>query len=612
MNVKMTARIALSLLALLAMACGGGSGKGGWRKGSGSPPSLLFVTIDTWRWDYVGVSGSGKVKTPTLDKLASEGFYQKQVQTPCPLTTPAHATMLTGLLPLHHKVMSVGGYNLAKEVPTITQAFKAKGYSTAAFISSDVLAGKYGLDKGFDLYDENQLVTRGNSDWVGPTRDGALTTASFLERLHSLPPGVPAFFWVHYYDLHAPRRTRPAFNPQYPNDPYAAQVAFVDSQVKILLEAIAADTGRNWRVVIVGDHGEGLGDHHEDYHGSGLYETTLAVPMIIRPKPEEPLKHPAPWGLQDLDPTLRDWFDLPKNPVCDGVDLFGAGPGDRPLPSLTILPSLTYGVNPILGIRKGNYMYMRHGVEELYDLSSDMAELKDLAASEAQSALMEGLRKDCSSAFPDDQLQAVLTPTMKHNSEELANLASLGYVGGPIAKLNDLQKADMRAVIQDSDAFENAREDAFQRGNTKAVLALEPVLLKKYPHAAGLYKNFGLLHMRLGDTKEACDLFDRAVQLNPTDVDALGNLGGLLLAQGQVEKAQVVLESGLAIDESDAVIRKDLGILYSDYLDDPARSLPHYKRYLELRPNATDAAQIKDYIARMEKKYGTGAPAKKP
>jgi tetratricopeptide (TPR) repeat protein len=263
-----------------------------------------------------------------------------------------------------------------------------------------------------------------------------------------------------------------------------------------------------------------------------------------------------------------------------------------------------YSVNPVLGLRKGRFMYIRHGVEELYDLEADPSQLEDLSAEGSRGALLEELRRRCSAAFPADQLQAALTPTLRNTSAELANLASLGYLGGPIAELGQLQKADMRAVIKDNDDFEKAREEAYQNANPRALLQIEPALLKRYPRATGLYKTFGLIYLKKGDTEKAYELYDKATRLNPRDVECLGNLGGLCLAMGQTERAKVLLEAGLALDESDPVIRKDLGILYSDYLNDPAKSLPHYRRYLELRPDDPDAEKLRAYVARMEQKYG--------
>jgi arylsulfatase A-like enzyme len=219
----------LFALLLTAAACGGGhetvtEGHGAPASG---PPSLLLVTVDTWRWDYIGASGMGKVPTPALDRLARGGVYDAELETPCPLTTPSHATLFTGLLPLNHRILDCVSYSLPAELPTLAQAFKAKGYGTAAFISSQTLVRHFGLDRGFDHYDDGGMNRTSDSYWQTATRDGAITSAAALEYLKARAPTAPLFLWVHYFDLHIPHRARPAYDAKFPNA-YAAQVAFVD------------------------------------------------------------------------------------------------------------------------------------------------------------------------------------------------------------------------------------------------------------------------------------------------------------------------------------------------------------------------------------------------
>ena len=611
---KSTACVCLIALLCAALACGPSEKKGEAPSRGAQPPapavagpankagkpSLLLITIDTWRWDYVGASDSGRVATPNLDRLAREGVYEPECETPCPLTTPAHSSLLTGLLPLHHGVLDCISYALPARVPTLAEAFLGKGFTTAAFVSSLSLDKRYGLAHGFRTYDEGSMVNARGANPDRPERDGGETTDAARGYLSSQPSSVPLFVWIHYYDLHMPYRKRPSLEAAYPGRPYAAQAAFVDSEVGKLLEALGADKGRAWRIVIVGDHGEGLGDHHEMGHGTALYRSTLHVPLIIWPKPERALAHAKPWRLEDLAPTVRQWFALPAQ-AGDGQSLFAGEGAARFLASLTIQPSIQYGVNPCLGMRRGPLMYIRHGLEELYDLSADPEEARDLSRDQARKRDLEELRAACNEAFPPERLQAAASAAIQTQDADLNALRGLGYVGGFVPALKELQRADIQKVCEDEAAF-YAAEDAYKRDRAASPMkqAYES-LLASYPRAALFYQKFGIFLLSQDDREGAAIAFERAVKLNPRDTTSLVNLAGLELAAGKVERAKALYEAVLALDANDPVAHKNLGIIYQGFLKDPAQAVAHYKRYLELGPDA-DEDMIRKYIQDQEGK----------
>ena len=571
---------------------------------AGPPPSLLFISIDTWRWDHIGVSGQGKVETPTLDELARSGVYEPEVVVPCPLTTPSHASMFTGLVPTRHRVLDCVNYTLPRPLPHLQEAFRKKGYRTAAFVSGQTLLRRFGLDRGFDVYDDSGMRKRSEDDWMGATRDGLDTTRAALEEFDGLPASQPAFLWVHYFDAHAPYRPRPAYDRRYPGKPYRAQVAFIDDQVARLIDRVRRDEGRSWRIVIVGDHGEAFGDHHEIGHGFGLYRATEHVPLIICPVPERPLLHPRPWGITDLDPTIREWFGLPEVRDVDGASLFERGDPDRLLPALSLQSAFMFNVNPVLGIRKGNLYYMRHGVEELYDLSEDPAMLRNLARSAPHKKDLLEMRRFCNDVFPLEGLQELLFPTLESSPEELEQLQGLGYVGGLVPKLNALQRADIRDVLDHHNVLEAAKERSYQSGDWEHLVRAYRSFLKLYPTASNIYKNFGKHLVRLQRLDEARPVLEAAIRLNPEDADSLLNLGTLLLKKGEPGKARILLEKSVELAPEDPIVWKNLGILYDDYLGEPAKAIPYYRRYLELAPEGADAAGLREYLDRVAPEGG--------
>jgi tetratricopeptide (TPR) repeat protein len=352
-------------------------------------------------------------------------------------------------------------------------------------------------------------------------------------------------------------------------------------------------------VLVVGDHGEGLGDHGELAHGFALYRSTLHVPSILFPKPAKPLLHAKPWRMEDLGATVREWFDLTPLNASDGESLFDRGKDQRLLPSSTVLPSIQFSVNPSLGMRKGNLMYMRQGSEELYDLATDPDENRDLARDPTHRSDLEKLRAACDAAFPVERLQAVAVPTVENTPVELQGLQGLGYVGGFVPPFGNLQPADLHRVMEDDARFERIRETYRKDRNHEGMIQAYRTILDKYPRAAPYWKNYGLLLLQLGRQGDALPVFERAAQLNPRDAGSLVNLGSLYLIKGEVPKAKVLFELALAVNDTNAVAHKNLGIIYATTLKDPAKAVMHYKRYLELGPDA-DAKIIRDYVQRVE------------
>jgi choline-sulfatase len=595
--------IFLVLLFFAAGASGTAPSLPNQEQGSSEKQNFLLITIDTWRWDYIGASGAGKVATPSLDLLAKEGIYEREVVTPCPLTTPAHASIFSGLLPQRHGIMDCVGFTLKPGVATLAESFKKAGYRTAAFVSSDSVVKRFGLDRGFDHYDDTGIGKRSKDDWQYGTKDGALTTAAAVDYLKN-NRDKPLFLWVHYYDLHAPYRRRPAYDSRYPGNLYAAEAAFVDDQVGKMVAACGGHGAGNWRILIVGDHGEGLGDRGETGHGMALYRSTVHVPLIIYPRPGTQLMHERPWGLLDIDPTVLEWFGLPPQPGQDGESLFKKEASDRCIPMMTLMPTFTFAVEPALGIRKGHYSYISFSSEELYDLETDPSEQKNLASLPEMKRVLSTMRMKLDSTFPRSALQPVITPTLTNTPEELKSLMGLGYIGGSAPDLSNLQKVDMAAMLADWNFLQRNWEEGYKNKKPEQVKSAFSEMVKKYPNAPIILRTYGKFCLKTGDYAQALQTYERIVKNNNQDEEALVNLGTLYLMQGKADKARVVLETAVAINPDDPVCRKNLGLLYGDILKQPEKAIPHYRRYLELQPDSPDAAGIKAYITRETKTTG--------
>jgi arylsulfatase A-like enzyme len=594
----------MRLAMILALATG--APVGGWPDaGAAAPspaskapaPSLLLITIDTWRWDYIGASGAGRVRTPALDRLAGEGVYEREAVAPCPLTTPAHASLFTGLDIHHHGVLDCTTSRLDQGPATLAEVLRSKGLKTAAFVAGETLKRRYGLDRGFDLYDDSGMGNRSRGDWMAAGRDGAAVTEAVLSYLKTRGASVPLFVWAHYYDLHLPYRARPALDPLYPRDSYAAQAAFVDGQVGRLRSALEADAGRSWRVVVIGDHGEGLGERNEDTHGMGLYRATLHVPLIVWPRPARPFLHPRPWGLVDVLPTLRAWFDLPRGRGEDGESLFGEGRRDRWLTSATAEPTLMFGVAPFKGIRQSRYFYLKDGSEELYDLASDPGERNDLGRESAHRKVLESLRGISDRTWPRNWPSTGPAPSLPLKNEELENLQSLGYISGRVPSGRSLQHASVGKVLLDRSLWDRAREEAFKTRKGDGLMSLLARLVADYPASAFLHGDYGVRLAQAGNLQEAIRQMEDAIRLDARDGAGLANLGGLYLQDGRDGPAEACLKKALALDPANPMAHKNLGILHAEYRRDPGRAARHYREYLRLDPDSPDAPAIKAYLA---------------
>jgi arylsulfatase A-like enzyme len=593
--------------AVLALLCEGAAcrrpGKDPGRAASAVPParlfdqgasSLLLITIDTWRWDYLGASGAGRVETPNLDRLAREGIFEREAVTPCPLTTPAHASILTGLDPARHRVWDCALYTLPETIPTLAEDFHAAGFTTTAFVASETLNRRFGLHRGFGTYDEVAIRAEASEEWWTASRDGSEVTGAFLSFLRSQPADARLFAWVHYYDAHLPYRPRPDLDGRYPKDPYAAQVAFIDGEVGKLLSALR-EGGREWRVVVVGDHGEGLGDRGEITHGIGLYRSTLHVPLIIYPKPEKPLAHPKPWGLVDLRSTLLEWYGLPAARAGDGESLFSGEGKERVLYAVSLLPTLFFSADPSLGVRRGANFYLRHSAEELFDLDADPGEERDVNAAPAAADALKVLRELCNHKWPRNWYVSVLPSARRPSSEEARNLRSLGYIGGGPPAAAKIRSAAIGRMMKDHSDWELAREAVQASGRSDRLLELFPRLVGRYPDSFALRKDYGTRLGKAGRTREAIRQFEAAARLFAGDSVVLGNLGALYLEEGRIEAARSVLEESVAIDPDMAGPQKNLGIVYLDYLHQPDKAILHFKKYLEAGGDA-ESERIRAFI----------------
>ncbi len=245
-----------------------------------APPSVILISIDTLRADHLSAYGYSKIRTPHIDSFADGGTLFTQAEAQIPLTLPSHTSLFTSTYPFQNLVEE-NGERVPADAVTLASVLHSQGYKTAAFIGSDYLDRRYGLDQGFDDYDSPFGEETRNPLAASLRRDGTLVVRAARQWLDA-HRGQPVFAFVHLYDLHVPYALPPEVAQKQGISRYDAQLLYVDQVLgRFRQELEESGWWDKSLIIIFGDHGEGLGDHRETDHGYYIYESTLHVPLIL-------------------------------------------------------------------------------------------------------------------------------------------------------------------------------------------------------------------------------------------------------------------------------------------------------------------------------------------
>jgi choline-sulfatase len=281
------------------------------------PSAVVIVTLDTTRADRLSPYGFGGASMPSFDRLAREGVLFERAASVAPLTLPAHTSLFTGLFPPSHHVRDNADSPLSPVQVTLAESLRSRGFQTAAFVGSTILDADRGLAQGFDTYVDVSTALGLASQRRERPADAVIGDAvSWLESVQR----TPFFLWVHLNDPHCPHDPPEPYRSRY-LDPYTGELAFVDAQIGVLLDALSRrDLLKHAIVIIVGDHGESLGEHGERDHGLTLYQSVLRIPLIVRSPGLVPRRVDAPVRLIDVMPTVLDLLGV-EPPPMEGVSL---------------------------------------------------------------------------------------------------------------------------------------------------------------------------------------------------------------------------------------------------------------------------------------------------
>ncbi len=397
--------------------------------------NLLVITLDTTRADTIGTYG-GRAVTPTLDQLASTGVAFEQASTVAPLTLPAHCSLFTALFPPGHQVRGNGQVALASNFVTLAERLNASGFQTGAFVSSFVLDDVWGLNQGFDVYRDPDFQP-GRIDRESLRSPAGRIVDAALGWLHEVD-SRPFFAWLHFYDAHAPARPPSEFASPDGQDAYLGAIGFIDFQLSRVINFLD-ERGRldNTVVVVVGDHGESLGEHGEATHGLFVYESVMRVPLIIR----APLANMQgrrvgdTVRIVDVMPTVLDLLGQTSAAATDGQTLVPLMSGAVRELGLEAYSESRYGFDrfgwsPLAALRHGRFKLILAPRPELYDLASDPREMSNLYGERAVLATKLTRRLQEIEQLAGLQ-RAADVPAI--DSDTRARLAALGYANASVS-----------------------------------------------------------------------------------------------------------------------------------------------------------------------------------
>ncbi len=525
-------------------------------------PPVILITIDTLRADRLSSWGSDRVQTPHMDRLAAEGARFANASSTVPFTLPAHSSMMTGLYPPSHGVRENVGYVLGSDAVTLAERFQSLGYHTGGFVSAFVLDARWGIARGFETYvDDFDLESMDGANLGSVQRAGPETISRALDWLDSLPGAgadgaaaggrAPFFLWLHLFDPHDPYEPPEPFRSAYPGRPYDGEVAYTDSLIGEFRAALEERELFDGSVVVLtSDHGEGLGDHGESYHGFFIYDATVHVPFIVR----------LPGGVEggrvvddavshvDIAPTLAELIGLPEiapsavhgRSLLPDIEGRSAPTGGRGVYAESFYPLYHYGWAPLRSLRTAEYKFIEAPDPELYALREDPGELNN--ALRVRRDVSRGMRAEALELIAElDRSAPAATPEPDLDEQALAQLRALGYLAGRGAgdrREVDGPRADPKTRAHLHRALMRA-QSAFGQGDDEVAVAELRSALAEDDGLLDAHQLLGTITLLGGEPVPAIDHFRRALELDPEHRQSLLGLANAYDELGRIDEAMV-------------------------------------------------------------------------
>jgi len=493
---------------------------------------IIIISIDTLRSDHLPAYGYTKVATPAIDRLRNDAILFEHAYAPCPLTLVSHASIFTGLLPAEHGIRDNLGYYLNPKAATLPELLKSKGYATGGAVSAMILRGDTGINRGFDFW-EDSIDRDPSAHSAGRAQRSGDETRAIAETWIGRHRSQPFFFFFHIYEPHTPYTPAAPFRSRY-GATYDGEVATSDAIVGRFLDYLRREgIYDRATILLISDHGEGLGDHGEDEHGILLYRETLQVPLILK-LPQAARKGtsvPTPVQLIDVFPTIANAFGEKK--MSEGRSLLDVAddkvPGDRAIYSETYYPRLHYGWSDLHSLISGANHYIHSNDPEMYDLASDPAERKNVLAENRRAY----------GALRDQVKRYIKDPTAPSevSDETKRQLIALGYLGSTINTAANAVLPDPKKNIGKANAIGQAfrlLSDAKYEETVDATRAL----LRDNPNMLDLWALQSRALAKLKRPEEAIEAAKQGLRVAPGSATLAMMVANLSLDLGRLDDAE--------------------------------------------------------------------------
>jgi arylsulfatase A-like enzyme/Tfp pilus assembly protein PilF len=559
-----------------------------------SRSNVLLITIDTVRADHVGCYGYSKIKTPTLDSLAHDGIVFERAISQVPLTWPSHTAILTGTYPFQNGVQDFTGQPLDPQFRSVAQAFKKNGYATGAVVSAYVLDRVWGLARGFDFYDDAFAPEEFRTKDIGLVERKAGESVDhairWLGARQKTTPHQPFFLWLHLYDPHSPYDPPEPFHSEYSDHLYDGEIAYADHELgRVIAWLKSKQLYSRTLIVSVSDHGESLDEHGEREHGFFVYNSTIHVPLIVKPPAGSGFRQgrvSTPVETTAIAPTLlrlaglRDevekQFTSPPLPGTNTDD-------ERPSYSETFYTFNSFGWSPLHSLQTRQYHYIDAPRPELYDVTADPEEKNNLAGQ--QTATVAVFKDKLQVLLRHDPYKGTADANGGMSPDAQEKLRALGYVAyhSPVSP-----EAVAKGLPDPKDKLDEFNtillaEDAIHSGDFSGG---ESQLAKVEQEDSTLY----IVPFLLGETasrrqdwtKSAAE-FKRCLELNPNFDQAMTGLSRALYFLGNADDAKHWAQSALKHDPLNYKALYQLGSIESR--DDRAAAISDYEKGVAIQGN---------------------------
>ncbi len=504
--------------------------------------NVLLITIDTLRADRLSCYDKKHVNTPNIDSLSEKGILFTKAFAHTPLTLPSHANILLGSTPLYHGVHDNISFNIKENFLTLAEYLKKNGYSTGAFVGASPLDSRFGLDQGFDVYDDNFLPV-GAPKLTSGERKGEIVVNNALKWLEG-QQGL-WFLWIHLFDPHYSYEPPEPFLTQYKDKPYDGEVAYVDLILGKLFQYIQVNRlFEKTTVIFTSDHGESLGEHGEPTHGTYAYNSTLWIPLIIATPGIKSNKVYQFVSHIDIFPTVCEALGIEAPSSLQGVSLMPLMRGEKKPQRLLYFESLqpyyNFGWAPLRGYINGKEKFIDSPISELYELSSDYKENNNLANDKNLGKYKEDLDKIIKRYSNPNKINA----RNKLDKNTLEKLKSLGYVGNPMTSKKEIftEDDDVKTLFPLYDKAVKAYKHK-EKGEIDKGISLLKQFIKEEKRTDFAYVFLAKLYKEKGKNQEALKVLQEGLEQHPISYEILSLYTEYLIESDQHNTIISILSS---------------------------------------------------------------------